>query len=79
MLSKIDQWIQQRGEYIICSFEAENFDLLVTDVLYKAQQYLFSTWLPNHKLQTDAFCLEYYETHTPETTKMEIWMKLMEA
>lgn len=79
MESKIDQWIQPQGEYIVCSFEAENFDFLVTDALYKAQQYLFSTWLSNHKLQTEAFCLEYYETHTPETTKMEIWMKLMEA
>lgn len=79
MESKIDQWVQPQGEYIVCSFEAENFDFLVTDALYKAQQYLFSTWLPNHKLQTEAFCLEHYETHTPETTKMEIWMKLMEV
>lgn len=79
MERKIDQWIQPQGEYIVCSFEAENFEFLVTDALYKAQQYLFSTWLPNHKLQTEAFCLEYYETHTPETTKMEIWMKLMEV
>lgn len=77
--SKIDQWIQPRGEYIVCSFEAANFDLLVTDALYKAQKYLFSTWLHNHKLQTEAFCLEYYETHTPETTKMELLMKIMKV
>lgn len=77
MQSKIDQWIRPRGEYIVCSFEAENFELLVSDALYKAEQYLFSTWLPNHKLQTDSFCMEYYESHTSETTKMEIWMKLM--
>jgi AraC family transcriptional regulator len=77
--SKIVQWIQPRGEYIVCSFEAENFNSLVTDALYKAQQYVFSTWLPNHSLQTEAFCLEYYEAHTPETTKMEIWMKIKEA
>lgn len=73
------QWIQPQGEYIVCSFESENFDFLVTDALYKAQQYIFSTWLPNHKLQIEAFCLEYYETHTPETTKMEIWMKIKEV
>lgn len=76
--SKIVQWIQPQGEYIVCSFEAENFEFLVTDALYKAQQYLFSTWLPNHRLQTEAFCLEYYEAHTAETTKMELWMKLKE-
>lgn len=79
MQDKFVQWTQPQGEYIVCSFEAENFDFLVTDALYKAQQYIFSAWLPNHKLQTEAFCLEYYETHTPETTKMEIWMKLKEV
>lgn len=79
MQSELIQWIQPQGEYLVCSFEAENFYYLVTDVLYKAQQYIFSTWLPKHKLQTEAFCMEYYETHTPETTKMEIWMKLKEA
>lgn len=79
MQNKLVQWTQPQGEYIVCSFEAENFDFLVTDALYKAQQYIFSTWLPNHKLQTEAFCLEYYETHTPETTRMEIWIKLKEV
>lgn len=48
-------------------------------MLYKAQQYMFSTWLHNKNLQTEAFCVEYYETHTPETTKMEVWMKLIKA
>lgn len=75
--NKIVQWTQPRGEYIVCSFEAENFNYLVTDALYKAQQYLFNTWLPNHNLRTDEFCLEYYESHTPETTKMELWIKLI--
>lgn len=77
--SKLVKCIQPQGEYIVCSFEAENFDFLVMDALCKAQQYIFSIWLPNHKLQTEAFCMEYYETHTPKTTKMEIWMKLKEA
>lgn len=79
MQSKIDQWILPRGEYIVCTIEAENFDALVTDALYKAQQYLLSTWLPNKKLQTESFCVEYYETQPPETTRMELWMKLMES
>lgn len=77
MQGQTDQWIRPRGEYIVCSFEAENFEFLVTDALYKAQRYLFNTWLPNHKLQTDAFCMEYYASHTSDTTKMELWMKLI--
>jgi AraC family transcriptional regulator len=75
--SNIVEWMRPQGQYIVCSFEAENFYSLVTNALYKAQQYIFSTWLPKHGLQTEAFCMEYYETHTPETTKMEVWMKLM--
>ncbi len=37
-------WELTPGEYVVCTFEAENFDALVMDALYKAQQYLFDTW-----------------------------------
>lgn len=69
-------WELPQGEYIVCTFEAENFEALVMDVLYKAQQYLFGTWLPSHKLQTEAFCAERYESHTPQTAMMDVWLKL---
>lgn len=65
------------GEYIVCTFEAETFEALVMDVLYKAQQYLFSTWLPSHNLQTEPFCAERYASHTPQTTSMEVWLKVL--
>ncbi len=68
-------WELPAREYIVCSFEAESFEGLVMDVLYKAQRYLFETWLPNHKLTTAAFSIERYESHTPDTTTMEIWVK----
>lgn len=70
-------WILSPGEYIVCSFEAENFEALVMDALYKAQQYIYNTWLPNHKLQTEAFCAERYASHSPKTTSMELWLKLI--
>lgn len=70
-------WELPQGEYIVCSFEAENFEALVMDVLYKAQQYLYNTWLPNKKLQADTFCAERYASHTPETTSMEVWVRLV--
>ncbi|RCX17213.1 AraC family transcriptional regulator [Anaerobacterium chartisolvens] len=70
-------WELPPGRYIVCSFEAENFEGLVMDALYKAQQYIYNTWLPNHKLQTEAFCAERYASHSPETTNMEIWLKLI--
>lgn len=65
------------GEYIVCTFEAETFEALVMDALYKAQQYLFGTWLPGHNLQTEPFCAERYASHTPQTTSMEIWLKVL--
>lgn len=70
-------WMLPAGKYIVCSFEAENFEALVMDALYKAQQYVYNIWLPKHKLQTEAFCAERYATHSPETTNMEIWLKLI--
>lgn len=70
-------WKLPPGEYIVCTFEAETFEALVMDVLYKAQQYLYNTWLPSHKLQTEPFCAERYASHTFQTTSMEVWLKLL--
>ena len=71
-------WELPAGRYIVCSFEAENFEALVMDALYKAQQYVYNTWLPKHELLTDVFCAERYASHSPETTSMEIWLKVIE-
>ncbi|GAU78837.1 helix-turn-helix domain-containing protein [Fusibacter sp. 3D3] len=70
-------WELPTGAYIVCSFEAENFEALVMDALYKAQNYIYNKWLQSHKLQTDAFCAERYASHSPKTTSMEIWLKLI--
>lgn len=72
-------WELEPGDYIACSFEAENFESLVTDVLYKAEDYLFSGWLPAHGVETEPVCVERYPTHGPETTSMEVWTKLKRA
>jgi len=39
---------------------------------------MIGTWLPYQKLQTEAYCVEYYVTQTPERTKMEIWIRLID-
>jgi AraC family transcriptional regulator len=41
ILDSVGSWELPQGEYIVCSFEAENFKALVMDALYKAQQYLY--------------------------------------
>jgi AraC family transcriptional regulator len=70
----MDRWILEKGEYIICTFEAENFEKLVMDAIYKAQNYLYNTWLPNHNLTSKPFAIERYASHGPDTTKMEVWV-----
>lgn len=67
-------WKLNEGEYIVCTFEAENFEKLITDALYKAQKYVFEMWLPNHKLSCKPFSIERYARHSHETTSMEIWI-----
>jgi AraC family transcriptional regulator len=69
-----DLWELPQGEYIVCSFEAEDFEHLVMDAVYKAHKYLFETWLPNHKLAAKPFAVERYASHNPETTSMEVWV-----
>lgn len=67
-------WELPQGEYIVCAFEAENFEHLIMDAVYKADRYLFETWLPSHKLTCQPFAAERYASHSPETTGMEVWV-----
>jgi AraC family transcriptional regulator len=73
-VAEYSSWEITKGEYIVCSFEAEDFEHLVMDAVYKAHKYLFETWLPNHKLITMPFAIERYASHSPETTSMEVWV-----
>lgn len=72
-----EMWEMPKGDYIVCSFEAEKFEALVMDALYKAEQYMFGTWLPKHGILTEPFCVERYVSHSPETTSMEVWIQCM--
>lgn len=38
-----DSWELPQGEYIVCSFEAEDFEHLVMDAVCKAHKYMFET------------------------------------
>lgn len=69
------KWQVQSGECIICGFEAENFDILVTDVIYKAWKYS-KIWLDKHGLVFDksAVSPEMYYPNLPDSTYMELWL-----
>lgn len=67
-----------KGEYIVCTFEAESFEHLIMDALYKVHSYLYNVWLPNNKIITDMFSIEYYKKHNMEIAKMEVMVKIIE-
>ncbi len=74
--SEFASWVMPEGEYIICSFEAENFYLLASNALNKARDYMLGVWLPNHQLAIEAFMAELYQDTSPEATSMELWFKV---
>jgi AraC family transcriptional regulator len=74
--SEFTSWTMPEGEYIVCSFEAENFYLLTCNALIKARDYMFGVWLPNHNIATELFMAELYFDILPESTSMEIWAKI---
>jgi AraC family transcriptional regulator len=67
-------WELPADEYVVCSFEAENFSELTTSALAKAMKYLFGTWLPNRGLTTQPFSVEKYYKTTTDLAYMEIWV-----
>ncbi len=68
-------WTMLPREYIVCGFEAENFETLVTNVIYKAWQYS-GLWLDKHGLAMDELAAspEIYFDSSPEGTYMELWL-----
>ena len=71
-------WQLPAREYIVCSFEAENFHELTTVALDKAIRYS-GLWLQKHNVTTDMFAPELYYGSTPESTYMEFWMPVSKA
>ncbi|MDF2925127.1 MAG: AraC family transcriptional regulator [Paenibacillaceae bacterium] len=70
-------WQLPAQEYIICGFEAENFEKLVTVALNKAVKYT-GLWLKNRGLTMEAYSPEMYYNSTPEASYMELWLPVNE-
>ena len=59
-------------EYLICSFEAETFEELVTTALNKTIGYS-GLWMHRHGLTCLNFAPELYHGQTKESAAMELW------
>lgn len=65
-----------KGDYVVCSYEAENFDVLVNEALYKASRYLYDTWLAKNGLVPDDILVQKYFHPFQENCYIELWAKL---
>ena len=61
------------AEYLICGFEAENFEELTNSAVYKAQTFM-ERWMREHHLTTTDFAGEMYYPSTAEYSYLEHWM-----
>ena len=55
-----ETWTLPPGSYTVCEVEAESFQLLVTEALEKARDYLFGVWLPERRRCAQPFLAELY-------------------
>lgn len=75
-VNSFTQFTMPEGDYIVCSFESENFYMLTTNALDKAVQYMYGTWLIKNEITTEPFMAEFYFDIAPESSYMEIWFKI---
>ncbi|MBL1226670.1 AraC family transcriptional regulator [Enterococcus sp. BWR-S5] len=71
--NRFSKWLLPAREYIVCGFEAENFQELVTVALNKALKYS-GLWLEKHDLTMDTYSPEIYYDSSPDGSYMEFWL-----
>jgi len=70
-------WQLPQGKYIVCTFEAESFEALVTDAIYKADDYTES-WMKKKGFPDASFMAELYTPCDADFAIMEIWYPIAE-
>ncbi len=60
-------------EYVVCGFEADNFEQLNASALGKAMKHT-RFWLKEHGLIADGFFTEIYYHNSFEIAYMEMWI-----
>ena len=71
--SHFASWQLPAREYVVCGFEAENFEQLTGSALGKAMKYT-RLWLRKNGLIADGFFPEIYYQGSPEAADMELWI-----
>ncbi|MDR1687173.1 MAG: AraC family transcriptional regulator [Clostridiales bacterium] len=66
-------WEFPAGEYIVCGFEAEDYNQLISSAISKAMKYTKS-WLKKHSLTVNGFICELYYDDAYNSAYMELWI-----
>jgi AraC family transcriptional regulator len=66
-------WELPAREYVVCGFEAGNFEQLTASALGKAMKHT-RFWLKEHGLIADGFFTEIYYHNSSEIAYMEMWI-----
>ena len=76
----LQAWALPKGDYLICGFEAESFEELVSVALNKAFKYI-GIWQGKNNLKREGFGAEIYFNEQKEdgVFYMEIWAPWLEA
>lgn len=61
------------AEYLVCGFEAENFQELVNSALFKADKFM-GRWMEKHRLTTTEIAIEMYYPPTAKSAYLEHWV-----
>ncbi|MCL2619806.1 MAG: AraC family transcriptional regulator [Defluviitaleaceae bacterium] len=69
-------WQLPEGEYVVCGFEADNFEELVTNMIYKAGAFA-KAWLEKHKVICQNYMPEMYFPYE-DVAYMEMWFPIAE-
>lgn len=62
----------------MCSYEAENFEILVSEALYKASRYLYDVWLPKRGMIPEPILMQKYFRPEQDDCCIELWAKIKE-
>lgn len=71
--ARYEHWQLPVREYVVCGFEAEDFEQLAPSALGKAMKFT-RLWLKNHGLTADGFFPEMYYPNALDTPYMELWI-----
>ncbi|SMP70726.1 DUF3788 family protein [Anoxynatronum buryatiense] len=63
------------GDYVVCCFEAKNFEELIGSAVFKAAAFM-SGWMKKHSLDCGDFVVELYDGKSPDASYMEQWIPL---